>query len=318
MTDGFDFPCGAPDGRGYYIAAGLAEAAYHQRFNAWHTGEDWNATRPPLGDVDLGDPIHAIATGEVTVADYFVPSWGNIILVRHKMPDGTQVWSQYAHCQQMMVQAGDQVVRGQQIGAIGKGAGNRYPAHLHFEIRLRDLQPNAWGWTRKQVLENYAHPTEFIRANRPGASGPVVLVDEQSAGFGRSESLHWHESPVGYRGHSYWTWTVNKSQGEECVARWTPELEHSAYYEVMVYVPRQNATTRQACYQVTHRRGTDVVVVDQSQYFDEWVSLGRFAFSARQPAGIRLSDMSGETYYRDRRKRKAIAFDAVRFILVKE
>jgi hypothetical protein len=86
----------------------------------------------------------------------------------------------------------------------------------------------------------------------------------------------------------------------------------------MAYVPRLHATTRQARYQVTHRRGVDVVSVDQSHYYDEWVSLGRFAFSIMQPAKVRLSDMTGEPYHRSRRRRKAIAFDAVRFILVEE
>jgi hypothetical protein len=46
--------------------------------------------------------------------------------------------------------------------------------------------------------------------------------------------------------------------------------------------------------------------------------LGRFAFSIRQPAKIRLSDMTGEPYHRDRRRRKTVAFDAVRFILLEE
>jgi len=317
-TDGFDFPCGAPEGKGYYVAAGLVERPYYNRFKAWHTGEDWNATRPPRGDVDLGDPIYAIANGAVTVADYFVPSWGNIILIKHETPDGTKFWSQYSHCREMKVRVGDEVRRGQKIGTIGKGAGNRWPAHLHFEIRLKDIKPNAWGWTRAQVLERYAHPTQFIKANRPGASAQVIAVDDESAGFGRSESDYWNESRIGYRGHSYWTWTVDRNQGEDCVAVWTPKLKESGLYEVMAYVPRKNANTRQARYWVTHRRGRNMVTIDQSKYYDEWVSLGRFAFSTVQPAGVRLSDMTGETYHRNKRKRKAIAFDAVRFILVEE
>ena len=90
----------------------------------------------------------------------------------------------------------------------------------------------------------------------------------------------------------------------------------SGYYEVMVYVPRQNATTERARYWVTHRRGRSLVTIDQSSYFDEWVSLGRYAFSTAQPASVRTSDMTGETFHRDRTKRRAIAFDAVRFILL--
>ncbi len=317
-TDGFDFPCGAPDGKGYYVAAGLVEQPYHDRFKAWHTGEDWNATRPPRGDVDLGDPIFAIANGLVTVADYFVPSWGNIILIEHEMPDGTHVWSQYSHCNEILVKKGKEVKRGEKIGTIGKGAGNRWPAHLHFEIRSQDIKPNAWGWTREQILERYAHPSEFIKANRPGLSGPTITIDDESLNFSRSESDYWHESNIGYRGRSYWTWTVDENQGEDCVAKWQPKLEESGYYEVMVYVPRKNATTNQAHYWITHRRGEDVVIIDQARYYGEWVSLGYFAFSTQQPAQVRLSDMTGEAYHRDKNKRRAISFDAIRFILVEE
>jgi hypothetical protein len=315
QVDGFDFPVGAPDGDGYYVAAGLGETPYYERFGAWHTGEDWNTLRPPLGDADLGDAVYAVAHGRVTTADYFIPSWGNIVLIEHELGE-TRLWSQYAHCQEMLVSADDEVERGQKIATIGKGAGDRYPAHLHFEIRRRDLQPTAWGWTREQVLLYYLHPTEFIRANRPGADPRTVTVDDGGAGFVRYGTDFWHDSDIGYGGHALWTWTVDGMQGEECVAEWVPVLSQGGYYEIMVYVPRQNATTRQAHYWVTHRRGRTMITVDQSNYYDEWVSLGRFALSTAQPASVRLGDMTGETYHRDASKRKAIAFDAVRFVLL--
>ncbi len=315
-TDGFDFPCGAPDGEGYYVAAGLAEQPYYDRFSAWHTGEDWNASRPPRGDVDLGDPIYAVAHGRVTAADHYVPSWGNVVLVEHQLPDGSMVWSQYAHCQEMAVSAGDEVRRGDKLGTIGKGAGDRWPAHLHFEIRKQELAPNAWGWSRQQVLERYYHPSEFIRAHRPGVTEKLITVDESEPDFVRFGEAYWNESQVGYRGHSYWTWTVDHYQGEACVAEWRPQLTESGLYQVMAFIPRVNASTQQARYWVTHRRGRELVVLDQSRYYDEWASLGRFAFSVAQPAAVRLSDMTGEAYHRDRGQRKAIAFDALRFILL--
>jgi hypothetical protein len=265
--------------------------------------------------VDLGDPIYAVAHGEVTNAEYYAPSWGNIVLIAHDLGDD-RVWSQYAHCQEVLVAVGDEVARGQQIATIGKGADERHPAHLHFEIRRRDLKPDAWGWTHKQVLQHYLHPTEFITANRPGAMERSIVVDDDQAGFVRYGSEYWYESEIGCGGHAYWTWTVDEMQGEDCVAEWVPVLVRSGYYEVMVHVPRQNATTERARYWVTHRRGRSLVTIDQSSYFDEWVSLGRFAFSTAQAAGVRTSDMTGETFHRDRTKRRAIAFDAVRFILL--
>lgn len=316
VVDGFDYPVGAPDGEGYYVAAGLAEQAYYDRFGYWHTGEDWNGTGG--GDSDLGDTVYAVAHGVVETARWF-SGWGHVVLIRHQFEDGRVVWSQYAHLAERSVSRGDRVSRGDPIGTIGKGDGDQFPAHLHFELRSRDLPASKWGWTteedRIEVLQTYLHPSEFIGRYRPGQRVVTVTVDED-AGFARSDSAFWMQSDVGHDGHSWWTWTVSEDQGEDCVATWTPDLPHSGLYEVYVFVPRRRATTRSARYQITHRRGTDVVVLDQNDYYDEWVSLGVYAFSTAQTSQVRLSDVTGEPYTRDRATRKEIAFDAVLWVLV--
>lgn len=315
-TDGFDFPCGWPDGNGYYVAAGLAEETYYRRFGAWHTGEDWNGLR--YGDTDLGDPVHAVANGVVVVSDYFPPSWGNIILIEHHMSNGDRVWSQYAHLLERWVAMGYTVKRGQQVGTIGKGHENRYPAHLHFEIRRRELEADAWGLRRDQVLRWYAHPTEFINAHRPGYVGVEVTVEEEGEAFTKSESKYWYESKTGHAGHSYWTYAMRTK--EDCWAEWQPKLPHTGLYEVTAFIPAVNATTKQARYQVTHRRGTDVAIVDQSRYYNEWAFLGQYPFSTSpsMPSVVRLSDQTGEPFTREKASRKQIAFDAIRFVLVEK
>jgi murein DD-endopeptidase MepM/ murein hydrolase activator NlpD len=312
ITDGFDFPVGKPDAKDYYVAAGLAEQEYYERFKAWHPGEDWNDLRG--GDSDLGAPVYAVAHGLVVTVDSF-RAWGNIVLIEHHLPDGNKVWSQYAHLEECFVEEGQVVQRGEQIGTIGKGAGDRYPAHLHFEIRLKSLPANKWGLTRDQVLRAYADPTHFIKSHRPGAERLEITVDDAEEVFVRSESEYWHEADYGYKGHTYWTWTVSEEQGEDCWAEWRPKLPQAGLYEVFAFVPRRYATTRSARYQITHRRGVDVVTVDQSQYYDEWVSLGAYAFSIVQPAYVRLGDVTGEPYTRDESQRKQIAFDAVMWVL---
>ncbi|MBN1284003.1 MAG: peptidoglycan DD-metalloendopeptidase family protein [Anaerolineae bacterium] len=315
IADGFDFPCGAPSGANYYIAAGLVDPDYFKRFNAWHTGEDWNGYG--YGDTDLGDPVYAIANGVVTASDFF-SSWGNIVLIEHVMPDGNKAWSQYAHLRERMVGRGNKVTRGQQVGTIGKGANDRWIAHLHFEIRRRELLPTAWGWTREQVLNQYYHPSDFIKSHRPGSmpviSGVEITLDEVDKGFVKSSSEYWYEAPVGYRGRSYWTHTL--AGEEDCWAEWRPEITQTGLYEVMAFIPSQNATTKQARYKVTHRRGTDTVSVDQSRYFDQWVSLGRYPLSIHpsMPTVVRLSDMTGEPLA----NRVQIGFDAMRFILLQK
>jgi hypothetical protein len=318
-TDGFDFPAGKPDGTGYWIASGLAEEEYRQRFDHWHTGEDWNRGSQ---DADLGDPVYSIAHGRVNVARHY-SGWGNIVLIEHLSPAGDKIWSQYAHLRDMIVSEGQEVLRGDQIGTIGKGdKKNEFLAHLHFEVRLRDLPANKWGWKteahRLEVLRSYAHPSEFIRARRPGAPTTQVMVEETGEAFVRSESEYWHEAEIGHDRHIYWTWTVSAEQGEDCWAEWRPKLPQAGLYEVFAYIPARYATTRQARYRVSHRRGTAEVVVDQYAYSNEWAPLGTYAFSTVQPAMVRLSDLTGEPYTRDRAKRKQIAFDAVKWVLRSE
>ncbi len=163
ISDGFDFPVGWPNGNGYRIS-GWDFLEYSTNSNSLHPGEDWNGVGG--GDTDLGDPVYAVSNGYVIAASDY--NWGNIILIKHKLQNGTIVWSQYAHLKDMLVNSGDNVRRGQQIGTIGK-SGNQEYAHLHFEIRKSDLSPDAWvtNQDEAQILTNYYDPSDFISSNRP-------------------------------------------------------------------------------------------------------------------------------------------------------
>jgi hypothetical protein len=200
IADGFDFPVG-PRGNNvdvfktHKIDTVLIDPEYFKLLGFWHPGEDWNGRGG--GDTDLGDPIYAIANGKVLEFGYYQPSWGNIVLIEHALPDGVRVWSQYAHLDKIMVTAvGQKVTRGQQIGAMGKGAktakapNGMYLAHLHFEIRRNKLSIGNWtpmAKNRDQVLANYYNPTDFINAHRPGsmpqpaAPPPVKVTPVQPA-----------------------------------------------------------------------------------------------------------------------------------------
>ena len=318
VADGFDYPVGKPDGVGYYVAAGLAEESYYRRFGAWHTGEDWNGVGG--GDTDEGDPVYAVANGRVEEAENY-PSWGKIVLVQHRLRDGRQIWTQYAHLGEMLVKKGDILRRGDPIGSIGHmidAQGNpKGPAHLHFEVRAHRMPANQWNLPRDDVLRFYLHPTEFIRSHRPHYQSLVVAVDDAGAGFTKSESRFWYEGQQGYDGRCYWTWTVSADQGEDCWAEWRPTIPETGIYEVFAFVPGQNATTRHAQYRIVHRRGEATVEVQQADYYDEWVSLGAYAFSTVQPASVRLSDVTGEPYTRERSQRRQIAFDAVMWVMIR-
>ncbi len=153
IADGFDFPVGKPDGRGYYNAQPFGKNT--------HLGDDWNGLRG--GDSDLGDPIYNIAHGKVIYAEDWGGAWGNVIRIVHYLPDSSKVESLYAHCDTMLVSQGDWIKRGVQIGTIGNNHGG-YAAHLHLEMRDDLSLPIGKGYSSD--TKGYLNPTEFIQNHR--------------------------------------------------------------------------------------------------------------------------------------------------------
>src|SRR5690606_5725352 len=60
--------------------------------------------------------------------------WGNVVIIRHNLPDGRIVFSQYAHLDQILVEDGDPIGMGEQIGTVGQ-TGFATGPHLHLEIK---------------------------------------------------------------------------------------------------------------------------------------------------------------------------------------
>lgn len=179
VSDGFDSPVGTEEERRGPILwpAGWRDASpYGELYfegtsrEAYHTGADlnWGAA----GNTDLGMPVYSPANGEVVFAAR-INIWGNVMVIRHdplKRPDGPVFYTRYGHVQNMLVEAGDRVKRGDQIAEIGNGFG-RFIAHLHFDIspttRL-EVNPADWpGKDRTRILRDYIDPLVFIRNNRP-------------------------------------------------------------------------------------------------------------------------------------------------------
>lgn len=152
--DGFDFPVGKPNGKGYYNAQPFLKNN--------HLGDDWNAVTG--GNSDLGDPIYGIANGYVVFAKDIGSGWGKVVRVIHQLDDTTYVESLYAHCDSMLVHANEGVKRGQQIATIGNADGAYY-AHLHLEIR--DSVEMEVGGGYSSYYNGYVDPTAFIKAHRP-------------------------------------------------------------------------------------------------------------------------------------------------------
>jgi murein DD-endopeptidase MepM/ murein hydrolase activator NlpD len=80
--------------------------------------------------VPQGTDIHAAEAGRVHYAGDGLKGYGNLILIRH-----ANGWvTAYAHADQMLVKAGDEVRRGQVIGKAGKTGPVAQP-QLRFELR---------------------------------------------------------------------------------------------------------------------------------------------------------------------------------------
>jgi len=79
---------------------------------------------------NAGAPVVAAADGEVAYAGNQVPTFGNLVLVKHA--DG---WvTAYAHLGSTDVKMRQQVSKGQQLGTVGSTGGVNEP-QLHFEMR---------------------------------------------------------------------------------------------------------------------------------------------------------------------------------------
>ena len=97
-----------------------------------HLGDDLNGIGG--SNSDLGDPVYAIADGNVIYRGWPSAGWGNVIILLHELPDGRMLESFYGHLEEIDVFVGQQIRRGEKIGKVGNADG-KYLAHLHFEMR---------------------------------------------------------------------------------------------------------------------------------------------------------------------------------------
>lgn len=155
-SDGFDFPVGKPDAKGYYNAQGFQKNE--------HLGDDWNGRGG--GNTDFGDTIYSISNGYVTEAFQFYGGWGKVMRIASVFRSKEQVdmvESLYAHMNDMLVKKGQWVKKGQAIGTIGNAEGI-YLAHLHHEIRNAPGRDLGAGYGKDTT--GYLNPTLFIKSHR--------------------------------------------------------------------------------------------------------------------------------------------------------
>jgi murein DD-endopeptidase MepM/ murein hydrolase activator NlpD len=117
------------------------------RFGAPRSGERSDGISIAVPE---GTPIEAADDGVVVYAGNGLQSFGNLVIVRHA-DDYVTV---YAHAKELSVKRGDQVRRGDVIGASGE-TGNAGTPRLYFEIRKNSAPVDPLS-----LLERRIDPTQ--------------------------------------------------------------------------------------------------------------------------------------------------------------
>jgi len=168
----FDFPMGSEHGALVYNAQPFTENR--------HLGDDLNGVGGE--NSDFGDPVYSVGDGRVLLAEEGGPGWGNLIIVLHAYEENgarQYVQSFYGHVEEMLVAAGQDVRRGEQVATVGS-AGGRYLAHLHFEMR-EFLTPFV-GPGYREDTRGWINPSEFIQQHRGALEEDVgrAVVEQAS------------------------------------------------------------------------------------------------------------------------------------------
>ena len=106
-----------------------------QYFGWRHTGVDIAGS--------IGTPIYAAESGVVLKAGWNRGGYGYYIIIDH----GNGLATLYGHSSKLLVSAGEQVARGQQIALMGS-TGRSTGHHLHFEVRINGRVTNPLRYTR--------------------------------------------------------------------------------------------------------------------------------------------------------------------------
>ncbi len=145
----------------------------------------------------MGTPVLAAADGTVVVAQSDMNAWygwrcdwyGHLVVIEHDDRwYGQPVYTLYGHVLNINVEAGQRVVRGEQVAEIGVGGAASAP-HLHFEVRLGSndftttRNPMLWidpGETRGviagRLLDPQGRPWQGVTVHLLNEKGEIVAT----------------------------------------------------------------------------------------------------------------------------------------------
>lgn len=137
----------------------------------YHLGEDYDYVGVPEDELF----IYSIANGTVvevgTEGGGESAAFGNYIVIEHLLPDGTKLYSLYAHLSSMSenIEEGYSVKIGDQIGIMGE-SGQADGVHLHWEVSYKNEFTGdgdyANGYDSERELLYVSHytvdPSDFV------------------------------------------------------------------------------------------------------------------------------------------------------------
>jgi murein DD-endopeptidase MepM/ murein hydrolase activator NlpD len=152
------------------LDAYIVSSEFGERWGKTHKGMDMAA--------DVGEPVYAIADGEVIYAGDGLRGYGNVVILRHDLKTS----SLYAHNSELKVRQGDQVKQGTLIALLGS-TGHSTGPHVHFEIRDGDVAVNPRGVLPKPKV---ADGTPWGAEPAAGGDAAAARLAGVPAGIDRS------------------------------------------------------------------------------------------------------------------------------------
>lgn len=163
--------------------AGFTFSDWDNTNKVYHPGDDynWNGDKKG-GDADLGQRVEAMGNGIVVHTSKSTRGYGNLIIIKHTLGynmkrfiketygiETDELYSLYAHLQDILVAVGNEVDMGALIGHVGK-SGTKW-AHLHQEVyapigRMLELNWRDYpiGWSKEEIQKYYLSPYKLVES----------------------------------------------------------------------------------------------------------------------------------------------------------
>ena len=127
------------------------------------------------GNIDLGQPLYAVADGEITSVHIHTgnPTFGKHLHLKFNI-NGKDYWAHYAHCNEILVSEGTKVKKGDKIATCGN-SGTTY-AHLHFAIKNQPTGVDGLAKTQED-LKKWENPIPFIQ--RHIVETPMITLTQK-------------------------------------------------------------------------------------------------------------------------------------------